>query len=832
MYTQCPNCQSIFGLTEDQIRVRQGLVRCGACKEVFNATWNLIDSISATGTADDATPKAPTANRSEPRSSPQAPAADNTLDDDDSNVLLTSPPDSRPAYFESGDSRRGTDSLVAATHQPEVSPSESGNGAADAGTPTVDSTADAAEDDRYEFEFEHSRTTVSAFTGAAESAASPSSADDDDDEFEFEFEFGHSEPRRLLTPTVAESAPTREVTPAAAASGVEPSGAAPIARQPAATILTAPDQPSPIAQQPDPATGAEILSGTPAGDEPDADYRNVSANSVTDDYISIPVVGDEFSLSSGATGHGIVPEVNFASEGFAVEYDVTGAGDADHDLGVTLPDLPVAPDVAVEYDDDGVVYRNLQHDTTPFDVNSERVDTVQPSDESAALTVGSPSFLQSALDELERIEEVGLPDKILGLAPEYAMDGTLVDDEIGIFEDTDSYDVLDFDNAPSDDVILHAKRDSTRPLPAGLDAAPAEAPTRPVTADAAGTADEELQLLDAFGFAITESVVVDSITIDTNTDDGTAPGPAGASPISEADRDASNVNGEGEAATVYGFNADYLPKGRIDEPPIDGSPQDAAMDSAEEQPTETVRDIEPAIAVAAADAGTDVHESAEGDMAGFDGQPSPSKGDIDSADASDEEATDASSDIDEPTEEDITTQAVVDSTSLDAKTVDVDDALSPSEVDGAVDNDVIDALVAETQFDVDDSVEHDEVEQFVAESQSTDATHTGRDDELPTPETSADGVAVSEAASDVEAAEESFEFDESSDDGDVEAPVEAATGPEAEVEESDREPTVVEADAAGEAASDVEAAEESFEFDESSDDGDVEAPVEAATGPE
>ena len=45
MYTQCPNCNVIFSMSEDDLDVYQGLVRCGRCSEVFNASWNLVDSI-------------------------------------------------------------------------------------------------------------------------------------------------------------------------------------------------------------------------------------------------------------------------------------------------------------------------------------------------------------------------------------------------------------------------------------------------------------------------------------------------------------------------------------------------------------------------------------------------------------------------------------------------------------------------------------------------------------------------------------------------------------------------------------------------------------------
>ncbi len=37
MYTQCPECQTVFNLTVAQLKVRDGLVRCGMCATTFRA---------------------------------------------------------------------------------------------------------------------------------------------------------------------------------------------------------------------------------------------------------------------------------------------------------------------------------------------------------------------------------------------------------------------------------------------------------------------------------------------------------------------------------------------------------------------------------------------------------------------------------------------------------------------------------------------------------------------------------------------------------------------------------------------------------------------------
>ncbi len=45
MYTKCPNCSTIFTATDEDLDAQQGLVRCGRCREVFSASWNLVNSI-------------------------------------------------------------------------------------------------------------------------------------------------------------------------------------------------------------------------------------------------------------------------------------------------------------------------------------------------------------------------------------------------------------------------------------------------------------------------------------------------------------------------------------------------------------------------------------------------------------------------------------------------------------------------------------------------------------------------------------------------------------------------------------------------------------------
>lgn len=47
MLTRCPHCETTFRVTSEQLTVRQGSVRCGSCREVFNALESLADEMPA-----------------------------------------------------------------------------------------------------------------------------------------------------------------------------------------------------------------------------------------------------------------------------------------------------------------------------------------------------------------------------------------------------------------------------------------------------------------------------------------------------------------------------------------------------------------------------------------------------------------------------------------------------------------------------------------------------------------------------------------------------------------------------------------------------------------
>ena len=45
--TRCPHCRTTFRVVQDQLKLRGGLVRCGACKEIFNGAENLLRPLDA-----------------------------------------------------------------------------------------------------------------------------------------------------------------------------------------------------------------------------------------------------------------------------------------------------------------------------------------------------------------------------------------------------------------------------------------------------------------------------------------------------------------------------------------------------------------------------------------------------------------------------------------------------------------------------------------------------------------------------------------------------------------------------------------------------------------
>ncbi|MBB3012536.1 DUF3426 domain-containing protein [Cupriavidus alkaliphilus] len=56
LVTRCPACRTAFRLVADQLRLRQGLVRCGQCETVFDAREHLIEIPLPAGTTAGSTP--------------------------------------------------------------------------------------------------------------------------------------------------------------------------------------------------------------------------------------------------------------------------------------------------------------------------------------------------------------------------------------------------------------------------------------------------------------------------------------------------------------------------------------------------------------------------------------------------------------------------------------------------------------------------------------------------------------------------------------------------------------------------------------------------------
>ncbi|HEY1999862.1 zinc-ribbon and DUF3426 domain-containing protein [Paraburkholderia sp.] len=77
--TRCPFCETIFRLQPEQLALRRGLVRCGHCHEVFDATSSLYE-LAASGDFSNATPVSPAAAVALTASPPPAPQAPKTPD--------------------------------------------------------------------------------------------------------------------------------------------------------------------------------------------------------------------------------------------------------------------------------------------------------------------------------------------------------------------------------------------------------------------------------------------------------------------------------------------------------------------------------------------------------------------------------------------------------------------------------------------------------------------------------------------------------------------------------------------------------------------------------
>lgn len=71
MLTRCPNCETTFRVTPEQLKARHGKVRCGECQKVFDALETLIEAAPAVAAPTIAKPPQPA-----PAPEPDAPALD------------------------------------------------------------------------------------------------------------------------------------------------------------------------------------------------------------------------------------------------------------------------------------------------------------------------------------------------------------------------------------------------------------------------------------------------------------------------------------------------------------------------------------------------------------------------------------------------------------------------------------------------------------------------------------------------------------------------------------------------------------------------------------
>lgn len=76
MQVECPHCKTVFNLTNEQLKIADGMVRCGVCKQVFNA---LEDDPFYTAEKEDEQPNESTASSAEAEQASTAP--ENKQDD-------------------------------------------------------------------------------------------------------------------------------------------------------------------------------------------------------------------------------------------------------------------------------------------------------------------------------------------------------------------------------------------------------------------------------------------------------------------------------------------------------------------------------------------------------------------------------------------------------------------------------------------------------------------------------------------------------------------------------------------------------------------------------
>ena len=103
LITRCTNCETLFKVVPDQLRISDGWVRCGQCGEVFDATLGLMESapeVQRDATSADAAPTGALPAPPLAQSAADVPAGNNELARDASTELAatTAAPTVAPAY--------------------------------------------------------------------------------------------------------------------------------------------------------------------------------------------------------------------------------------------------------------------------------------------------------------------------------------------------------------------------------------------------------------------------------------------------------------------------------------------------------------------------------------------------------------------------------------------------------------------------------------------------------------------------------------------------------------------------------------------------------------
>lgn len=85
LQTQCPKCETRFRVTDEQLSIAGGKVRCGSCMSVFNAVEHQVASLSDS--------KPATSDKPSASDAPKSPDSDNTRNDliDDDFVFADNP---------------------------------------------------------------------------------------------------------------------------------------------------------------------------------------------------------------------------------------------------------------------------------------------------------------------------------------------------------------------------------------------------------------------------------------------------------------------------------------------------------------------------------------------------------------------------------------------------------------------------------------------------------------------------------------------------------------------------------------------------------------------